>query len=78
MKTRNAEARKLATAKKTPPAKKSAAKSSPATPGSVLESTINKVTEIKSASASKAKKVQKNDNTPSADSKPEQPPGFFF
>ncbi|KAM1426061.1 hypothetical protein TB2_017967 [Malus domestica] len=69
MRPRKADASKPPTAKKTPPARKTAAKAQPAASPPDLEVAILKTVETKRGCAGRLKQAKKNETTPPADSK---------
>lgn len=78
MRTRNGDATKSVTPKRTPPERKCAAKTAP---DPAAESATPKTAETKRGAAARAKQAKNNESTPSpiisSDSKPEQSIGMI-
>ncbi|KAH7519943.1 hypothetical protein FEM48_Zijuj08G0091000 [Ziziphus jujuba var. spinosa] len=72
MRTRNADKAKLASAKKTPPARKSAVKACPTPPELDSGLVTPKTVVTKRAASTRARQIKKNSTTPPTGSKPEE------
>lgn len=75
MRTRNSDKAKSATAKKTPPARKSAVKTPPTPPELDSEMVTPKTVVTKRAASTRTRQIKKNGTTPPTDSKPEESTG---